>query len=125
MPSAWRTAGSRCSGPDPLTDQPAKLGVRTRIAQAGLRDEPPHMAASLVEEEDQPLGFAYARQYRPRQADGRPVRRRPGHAIALELVLVYATQPQAGRERPVGLRPGRQPPHTQRAPADQQRAQTD
>src|SRR5258705_7118015 len=102
----WRVAGSRYSGADPLTDQAAKFSIRLLVASSGLGDEAPHIAAFLVEKQEQPPGFVCACQRRPRQEGGRAVRRSPGHAVVPELVLVCPARPHAVRERMAGLAPG-------------------
>lgn len=81
------------------------------------------MTVPLVEQEEQPLGFAYAGQGGPRQEGGRPVRGVPRDALDHELVLVHPALPHAADQRAAGLATRRQPPHPLQAPHDEQQAQ--
>ena len=83
----------------------AELEVRRQVGLASLRDEPAHVTILPVEQEEHPLGLAHAGQRRPRQEDGQPVRRPPGHPLVPELVLVYPALPHSGRERVTRLVP--------------------
>src|SRR5207249_61857 len=114
---------TRRPGRDPLPDVVPELGVRREVARTGLGDEPPHVAVLKVQQEEQPPGLAHAGQRGPRQEDSRTIRRFPRHALVPELVLVYPALPHPARERMTRLVPGRQPPHTQGAPAHEQPAQ--